>query len=83
MVERSHRAKFPNEVIYHSDYKDWCFIHNLKNPILKMGPQFVKARAVAPVGHGAVKWNLRFGVKCIRAKIQGLKAAQLKWEEMK
>ena len=83
MVERSHRAKFPNEVIYHSDHKDWCFIHKLKNPIPKTGPQFVKARAVAPVGHRAVKWNLCFGVKRIRAKIQGLKAPQLKWEELK
>ena len=82
MVERSHRAKFPNEVIYYSDHKDWCFIHNLNNPIPKTGPQLVKARAVAPVGHRAVKWNLCFGVKHIRAKIQSLKAAQLKWEEM-
>ena len=82
IVDRSHVAQFPNEVINNSDHKDWCFIHNLKNPIPKMGPQFVKAHGVAPVGLRAVKWNLRFGVKHIRAKIRGLKAAQLKWEEM-
>ena len=82
MVERSRRPKFPNEVIYHSDHKDWCFIHNLKNPIPKMGSQFVKAPAVAPIRGRAVKWNLCFGVKHMRAKIRGLKATQLKWEEM-
>ena len=65
IVDRSHWAKFPNVVIYHSDHKDWYFIHNLKNPIPKTGLQFVKAHTVAPVERRAVKWNLRFGVKRI------------------
>ena len=82
MVDWSYRAKFPKEVIYHSDHKDWCFIDNLKNPIPKTGPQFVKARVVPPIGRQAVKWNLRFGVKCIWTKIHGLKAAPLKWDDM-
>ena len=82
MVDRSHRSKFPNEVMHDSDHKDWYFIYNLKNPIPKTGPQFVKAYAVASIWRRAVKWNLSFGVKRIRAKIRGLKAAQLKWEEM-
>ena len=82
MVDRSHRSKFPNEVIHDSDHKDYYFIHDLKNPSPKTGPQFVKAYAAAPIWRRAVKWYLSFGVKRIRAKIRGLKAAPLKWDDM-
>ena len=82
LIKRKHREKFPNVGIIDSDHEDFCYIRHLKNPIPKKGPQLVQARAVAPVGRRATRWNITFEVRHIRAKVRGLNAAQMAWEDM-